>query len=412
MHIDLNSCFASVAQQANPLLRGKPLVIAAYDSPRGCIVSPSIEAKQHGIGVGMRVMEARLLCPQIIVRTPDPPMIRDVHIKFRRLFSEYALHVTPKSIDEAVLDFTDMEIVMKRELTDIAAEIKRRVKSEIGEWIRCSVGIGPNRFLAKTAASLQKPDGLVVIDHTNVRDVYSHLRLVDLCGINRRFEARLNIHGIFSPLQFVDAPLQLLQKEVFQSINGYYWYLRLRGWEMDAIDFERKSYGQQYSLQHATNNPQELSAIIMKLCEKMGRRLRSAGKVANGIHVSSIYTDGSHWHIGRMMNEAMYSTVELYKKAQYLFNLQPTKKVIAKLSVSCYDLAESTKSQLSLFDTPEKLAHEKQQKIADVADAINDKYGELVLTPAVMMGIADKVIDRISFGNVKELEDLYAFPSF
>src|SRR5690348_1775659 len=87
MHIDLNSCFATCMQQANSLLRGKPLCVAAYNSPRGCIVSPSIEAKKLGIKTGMMVMEARLISRDIIVRTPDVQMIRDVHTKFKRIFS-------------------------------------------------------------------------------------------------------------------------------------------------------------------------------------------------------------------------------------------------------------------------------------------------------------------------------------
>src|SRR3990170_9141123 len=83
MHVDLNSCFATIEQQANPLLRGKPMVVAAYNSPNGCVVAPSIEAKQYGIKTGMTVRDARLLCPGVIVRTPDPPKYRYIHLKFR-----------------------------------------------------------------------------------------------------------------------------------------------------------------------------------------------------------------------------------------------------------------------------------------------------------------------------------------
>jgi DNA polymerase-4 len=143
-----------------------------------------------------------------------------------------------------------MQRVIKRPLTDIAWEIKHRLRTEIGEWISCSIGIATNRFLAKTGAGLKKPDGLEVITHENVREVYSRLSLIDLCGINSRYEARLNIHGIFTPLQFLSAPLHLLKFRVFQSIGGYYWYRRLRGWEVDATEFDRKSYGQNYALKN------------------------------------------------------------------------------------------------------------------------------------------------------------------
>jgi DNA polymerase IV len=188
MHVDLNSCFATIEQQANPLLRGKPIVVAAYNSPNGCVVVPSIEAKRFGIKTGMTVRDARLLYPAVIVRTPDPPKYRAVHVQFRKIFIDYSPAVTPKSIDEAVIDFTDTYALYNRTLPDIGREIKRRFRSEIGEWMVCSIGISTNRFLAKLAASLQKPDGLTVIDHTNVLSVYERVSLLDLNGINTRPE--------------------------------------------------------------------------------------------------------------------------------------------------------------------------------------------------------------------------------
>lgn len=404
MHIDLNSCFATVTQQANPLLRGKPLVIAAYNSPRGCVLAPSIEAKRYGIKTGMRVMEARMLCPQVIVRTNDTAMVRDVHMRFKKICKDYSVSVAPKSIDEVVIDFTPMENVSKRELTDVGQEIKNRMRKEIGEWMVCSIGIATNRFLAKTASSLKKPDGLEVITHENLRQVLSTLNLIDLHGINHRFQARLNIHGIFTPLQFLDAPLFLLKQKVFQSIAGYYWYKRLRGWEIDDIEFARKSYGQDYALGKQTADPAELSRIMMRLCEKMGRRIRRSGHSARGIHVALIYKDYTYWHRGRGMDQEMYSTMQLYRGAQLIFNQQPQRKAVVKLSVSCYDLVSSERSQMSLFDNEPS----KMKKISDAMDKINDKYGEFVITPALMLSMDNTVVDRIAFGGgVKELEDLY-----
>jgi DNA polymerase IV len=101
-----NSCFATLEQQASPHSRGKALVVAAYDSPGGCLVAPSIEAKKLGIKTGMSVREARILCPDVIVRTPHPALYRDAHMKFRNIFLEYTPDVAPTSIDEAILDFS------------------------------------------------------------------------------------------------------------------------------------------------------------------------------------------------------------------------------------------------------------------------------------------------------------------
>jgi DNA polymerase-4 len=199
--------------------------------------------------------------------------------------------VTPKSIDEAVIDLTDTLCLFKGTVEDIGRQIKRRFRTEIGEWMSCSIGVGPNRFLAKLAASLHKPDGLDVIDHTSVMDVYRQVNLLDLSGINTRYQARLNAYRIFTPEEFSKAPLPLLWKQVFKSINGYYWYLRLRGYEIDAIDFKRKSFGNTYALQHQTRDPRELATLLMKLCEKTGRRLRHAKYSAQGVHVAMVYTD-------------------------------------------------------------------------------------------------------------------------
>ena len=151
----------------------------------------------------------------------------------------------------------------------------------------------PNATGSKLAASLHKPDGLDIIDHTNVLDVYKRVSLLDLSGINTRFQARLNASGIFTPMEFYNAPLDLLKKQVFQSILGYYWYLRLRGHEIDAVDFKRKSFGNTYALQKQTSDQRELAKLLMKLCEKTGRRLCRARYSAQGVHVSCVYTDGS-----------------------------------------------------------------------------------------------------------------------
>lgn len=404
MHVDLNSCFATVEQQANKHLRGKPVLIAAYNSPRGCVVAPSIEAKKYGVKVGNRVVEARLLTPNAVIRTPDTALIRDVHVKFNAICKDYSPNVFPKSIDEVVIDFAGMDHFLKdKSLTDIAREIKSRLKREVGSHLSCSIGISTNRFLAKVGASYRKPDGLVVIDHTNLMEIYDTLTLTDLPYIKLRNQARLKQAGIFTISDFVHASLDTLKKEVFQSITGYYWYKRLRGWEVDAIEFERKSYGQDYSLRQATDDPKELSKLLMKLCEKMGRRLRRHGQVAYGLHISCIYTDRTWWHVGKKFHTSQYATLELFRKAQYLFDLQPTKKKVAKLSVSCYDLEDSKNAQMDLFESVDN----KMRKISDAMDLINDKYGEFVITPALMMGMKDTILDRIAFGGVKEIEDLY-----
>ena len=401
MHIDLNSCFATIEQQANPLLRGKPIVVAAYSTPNAFILAPSIEAKRVGIRMGMRIYEAQEIYPDVAIRTPDPPKYRDVHLRFIKIFQDYSPEVIPKSIDEAIIDFHPTE-KLHQNLIAVAKEIKQRMKEEIGEWIFCSIGIGTNMFLAKLGASFRKPDGLTLIDHTNLLAIYKRTKLLDLNGINVRYQARLNMHGIYTPVDFFNAKREFLQKNVFRSVIGGRWYEKLRGYEADQREFATKSIGHQYALQKPSADPKELSHLMMKLCEKMGRRLRHKGYTARGIHLWFRYQDRTFWHRGRTMNKELYMTIDLYRYAQMIYNSQPEKKVISQMGVSCYQLSKYNEIQLSLFEKDES----KLRRVSDAADRINDMYGEFTLIPGTMMNMDDTILDRIAFGGMREMEDL------
>jgi DNA polymerase-4 len=396
MHIDLNSCFATVEQQAHIHLRHKPIVIAAYTSPKAFILAPSIEAKALGIKMGMRVWEAQKIYPQVVVRTPDAPLIRDVHIKFRTLLSEYSPDIAVKSIDELVLNFATVTRYHGTTLEAVGQEIKHRIRTEIGDWLRCSVGIGTNRFLAKTAASFRKPDGLTTITSQNALAIYQQLELIDLHGINVRYQARLNRQGIKTCWDFLHASPHTLTHAVFKSVHGYRWYQRLRGWEVDDVSYGRKSFGQQYALGKKTADTEELRRIIMKLCEKMGRRLRRHHQAATGIHLALRYDDHTYWHQGVTFSEDLYATVDLYHKAMTLFGHQPAAKCVSLVSVSCFGLHNYQQAQLPLFAT----ASTKRVAVAQALDKINNTYGEFTIIPARMMAMDDTIVDRIAFGGV------------
>ncbi len=402
MHIDLNSCFATVEQQANPLIRNRPVAVAAGIAEACCVISPSYEAKRMGVKVGFRVRDAKAVCPDIIILPPDPPKYRAVHLLFSKIFKSYSPNVVPKSIDEAIIDFAGTKY-LEIGLEKVGMEIKHRMKSEIGDYITCNIGIGTNRFLAKTAASLHKPDGMDTITHTNLREVFETLELIDLCGINTRFQARLFVAGISNPIQFLDTSAFKLKSEVFKSVEGYRWYMRLRGWEVDNVEWGRKTYGQSYALKEFTNDISILAPLLMKLCEKMGRRLRRGGYYASGIHVGCIYEKSEYWHEGRKVDKKLYNTTDIYKEAIKLLAKAPMKQTVSHLMVNCYNLSPLSIMQLELDDTE----RQKKWRLSSSMDMVNDRYGEYVVTPALMMGLNDKVIDRVPFGGVKELEDIY-----
>jgi len=388
LHIDLNSCFASIEQQANPFLRNKPIAVAAYDSPGGCIVAPSVEAKKLGIKVGMRVKEGKLLCRDLVVLPPDPDKYRDVYLRFKKLLSDYGEPV-PKSIDEFVLK---MDQPLK-----YALEIKQRIKSEIGDWLRVSIGIGPNRFLAKTAAGLHKPDGLDVIDKNNFLEIYRDLKLMDLCGIKKANCIRLNLAGIYTVLDFYNATSERLQR-AFASVVGHWWYQWLHGWEIEDHKQSRGSFGNSYALPKLLSMPEDLAPILTKLVEKTGQRMRGGGYYCRGVHVAVLYRDRKFWHHGETASEPIFDSRDIYKQAFRILCQSPYKSPVAILSESVFNLVPANVSQQSLF-----FDEGKKQSLVGSLDKINHKYGDFVVCPALMLGTENLAPDRIAFGGVREL---------
>lgn len=397
MHIDINSCFATIEQQTNPFLRGKPVVVAAFTTDRGCILASSIESKRLGIKTGMRVMEGRAIYPKLIVLPPDPWKYRDVHLKLRKIVSDYTNDFSPKSIDEFVLNLSREHTCKTVSCTLVAQEIKERIKNEIGEWITVSIGIASNRYLAKIAAGLHKPDGLDEINKDNFLDIYAKLRLTDLTGIKNANAARLNSVGIYSVLDFYNAPIWKL-KAAFHSIIGTYWYSRLRGHEVDDIEFGRRSYGNSVAIGKSLSKIEELSPILARLTEKMCSRLRGAGYQANGIYLSLIYKNGSMWHKSKLLSRSYFDSRDFYGAAfRLLLEARPDSPVL-NIAISCFSLTKNQTLQLGLFRN-----ELTRFDLVKAEDRINEKWGDFTIASAKSFDGAKVVIDRIAFGGIREL---------
>jgi len=394
MHLDLNSCFASIEQQCNPLLRGKPIAVSAYATGGGCILAPSREAKVLGIKTGMRVKEAKLICPKLVVMEPDPEKYRVIHHQLKTLLLQYTNDVVAKSIDEFVLNLEGFP-AFKLGLVNVAQDIKHRIKSEIGDWLTVSVGIAPNRFLAKTGSNLHKPDGLDIIDINNYLQIYEKLQLMDLCGIKTKNSIRLNQSGIFTVMDFYHAGIKQL-KSAFHSINGYYWYLRLRGWQIDDVDFDRKSFGHSYALPKPLSTPDELSPILQKLVHKTGLRLRRHHYKARGVHVSLLFRDFSFWHQGRALPADIFDSRDIYSHAFTILNHCPYHGPVREIAVSVFNLSSKNIFQPDFFSD-----FLRSQRLTQALDDINTKWGDFVITPARMIGTDTIMPDRIAFGGVR-----------
>ncbi len=485
MHIDLNSCFSIIEQQANRLLRNRPVGVAAYDTPHGFVLAASYDAKRMGVKLGVNVAEARRLCPGIVIMTPDPAKYREAHRRFKELMLEYTSDVSPKSIDEFVLNLAGSPILRSgASMTEIGLEIKQKVAERLGEAVTVNIGIGPNRFLAKYAAGFDKPDGMTLINHTNLeayyacrtpstcasfgasartaKEVYTDtatadrsgqaknsqepskgfgfaknlsgrcgvcggMDLMDLPGINVRFKRRLQMYGIMTPLDFLQAERRVLEKVVFQSIGGYYWYLRLRGYEIDDYQSKQRTIGHQYALPSKTDDKHELARLLMKLCEKVGRRVRRGELTAGGIHLylsflnyqeipmkDNGFIGGENlasqraWHQGQKVGYRLYSTESIYKAAMVLLEKAEIIAKVRGMSITVYDLQPARPEQLNFFETNTEPTENlrtfgAERRISDAVDAVNNRYGEFVVTPASMMDMSGEILDRVAFGSVKDL---------
>lgn len=398
MHIDLNSCFATVEQQAHPTLRNRPVVIVNRRTEHTSIITASYEAKACGVGLGMSIVEARKLCPGLVALESDPAKYRHVYHKLLDIMNDYSSHVRMKSIDEGVIDFSESSLdISGRDLKDVGYEIKQRLRNEIGCAIRCNVGIASNRFLAKTAAGLHKPDGLDEINADNLKYILGDLKLTDLTGIAYRMQKRLNAVGIYTPMEFFEADPMTLEKMVFKSICGREWYQRLRGWEVDKRDFPLRSAGRQYVLE-SYKLPREL--VIQRLhhlCEEVGAKIRSKNLVARGVYVYAKDYNRSRWHARHMASLPFFSDQAIYSLVSKMFENAPLE--IKEIGVTCYELSSDDTPQLSLFGDELAQTH----RLVSAVDEINNRYGRRVIHSADTLETNSFVKQKIPFGSTRYL---------
>jgi len=397
MHIDLNSAFASAEQQAWPALRGRPMGVTNRISRECCVIAASYEAKALGIKVGVRRSEAMALCPSFILLETDPSKYTHMYQGLLRIMKDYSSNIKMKSIDEGVLDFHGMQPAMRgRSLQDIGYEIKQRVYAELGDHMRINVGIGPNRFLAKMAAGWHKPDGLDTLDHRNVIDFYKSIQLEDITGIAEAFGARLRAHGIYTPMQFLEANDELLRRRVFKSIHGLHWSNRLRGYEVDDYKTNLGMVGRQWVLSKASNNDDWLRSCLHFLVETVGMKLRYRNVEARGVCVWVSFSSGGGWSDKRMHKASFYANGDIWEKASRLFDRRPKHMVVRMMGVYLYQLTPSTRSQLGLLDDVAK-----KDDLTKAMDEINDFWGSFTLFSADTLTGTKNVKQKIPFGGTE-----------
>ncbi len=283
LFVDFNSYFASVEQQDAPQLRGRPVAVAPVMAETTCCIAASYEAKAFGVNTGTPVWEARERCPGIVVLQARPSRYVEVHHQLMEAIADCIPHGTPESIDEVPCWLIGRE--RQREHAEaIAANIKRTLQNRGFDAIRCSIGIAPNKFLAKTASDMKKPDGLTVLELHDLPHTLHSLELRDFCGIGPSMEARLHRAGIRSVEQLCAASREHL-RAAWGSIEGERYWLQLRGFELPARKSQRGSVGHSHVLGPELRHYLGARSVLFKLLAKAAMRLRNEGFRAGGLAI-------------------------------------------------------------------------------------------------------------------------------
>ncbi|MBI4143128.1 DNA polymerase IV [Candidatus Uhrbacteria bacterium] len=404
LHVDMDSFFASVEQQANPRLRGIPIAVSGDPKSRTVVAAASKEAKRFGVRSAMTIGEARALCPQIQFVLGDPAKYVEVSRRIIAILGSFTPDVEVFSIDEAFLDVTGWGNAVH-----IAQEIKRRVREEVGEWITCSIGIAPNKRLAKLASEFDKPDGIVIVTdgHGSVRlpaeasakagmatestddrirviarsDLLASLKLRDLCGIGARIEARLHAIGITTIGQLAAAPLDCLVGEF-----GSYGYelhdmaLGLDRSSVDAGDHDPKSMG------HATTLPRDLRSlaairpVVEELSEKVAARLRRHGFRGSIIHVTIRFRDFTSRSEQTTIPDATDDGLRISRAVMRVLGEWAIRIPVRLIGVSIGKLVRAAPIQVPLFPRDQRW-----QSVTAAMDVANDRYGDWTVQRASLL---------------------------
>lgn len=423
LHVDFNSFFATVEQQANPRLRGKPIGVTGGDRlTRTVVGAASVEAKLRGVKTGMRIPDALKLCPDLILVKGDSDKYLSVTKKFLNILKSYSDKLEIFSIDEVFLEVNLdvrgpasshptvrplslsfaagaaagnlLTVTPHQELLNIAMDIKDRIKAEAGEWITVSIGISYNKMLAKLAGSLYKPDGLVgIFDQQSAIWVLDRVELTEICGIGFRINRRLNNMGIFTFADLREVPLSALLAS-FKSY-GRILYNFARGIDESKIVpfFEKeevKSVGHRHTISHDVADPEEVKQTLLKLSEMVARRLRA--KKLEGRTISLWYraafrkdyfeSTGNMFYGEGMQKTIPYTNdgLTIFKSGWEVFHKIWAKEAIRMIGISVSNLKSVLPGTISFLEDVKRT-----EVITKALDKINDRYGEFTLQRAVLL---------------------------
>jgi len=393
MHIDMNAFFASVEQALRPFLRGKPVLVAAdpYGTPKGArsvAATASYEARAYGVKTGMPLFQALRLCPTAIIVEGDGRKYVSIALKLLEILESYTDLVEPYSIDEAFIDVTNT-VHLFGDKVAIARDIKRRVREEFG--ITCSIGVAPNKLVAKMASDLEKPDGLVVIDRASLPDAIWDLPVDALIGVGRKRTLKLNLMGIFTIRDLALYPRENLRR-AFGVIGED---LQAAAWGLDdspvipttAIP-DPKSVSAASTFIKDTRDRELILSALFYLAEKAATRLRRHNMRARTLGVWIRYGDFSSDGRSHRLPFPIDRFAQIWPLARQQFEsvFLPPRKPVRLVGVYLGELEPAVGYDVPLFPDVAR-----KDRVDDVVSASRERFGSRSLMRARSM-IGEKVV--------------------
>jgi DNA polymerase-4 len=407
LHVDMNAFYASVHEAEEPeKYRGKPLAVAgSVELRRGIIVTSSYAARARGVKTGMQVRKALKLCPDLILLEPDFELYRMYSRRFLAIAESYTPLVEATSIDECYMDITGSKSLGTP--LDIARSLMQRIRTEL--TLPCSVGIAPNKLLAKMASDMKKPNGLTVLRLRDVERVLWPKPCGELFGIGKQTSAKLAAMGIRTIGQLATADEELLVRKF--GVYGRWMKQAARGIDPSPVNPEReanKSIGHSTTLPRDYTDRGEIGKVFLNLADQVCRRLRRQKLIAHTVQIAIRDPDMKTITRSRTLEVPTDDMLDVHREAVRLFaDNWPEGKPVRLLGISLSGLTEKERAplQLDLFEYERRPVRDK---LNETLDRLRDKYGENAVVTAGMLGDDPSVLlrDRRRRGTSLQMDHL------
>jgi DNA polymerase-4 len=371
MHVDMDAFYAAIEQVDNPEHRGRPVIVGG--SHRGVVSAASYEARAFGVHSAQPMFQARKLCPSGVFLPVRMARYREVSQKLMTVLAGISPVVEQVSIDEAYVDLTGMETV-HGPLKELSRRLKADIKEQTG--LTCSIGLAPNKFLAKIASDLHKPDGLTIILESDVTAFLKTLPVARIPGVGSKTLARLQALDVTQAGEILDYPRSFWEKQLGKS--GLMLYERALGLDPTPVrpDTEPKSSGAENTLLQDTADLTELQEWLLQQAERVGRDLRQKGLKGRTVTVKVKYADFKQVTRSHTLALPTNSTQQIYHAAAKLLDEMKLRVRVRLIGLSVSQLTK-TVVQGSLFPHP---GLEKQEQLDQALDSIQEKFGFRAIT--------------------------------